>query len=301
MHAAISALDPHPRRELPVLDTHIRFVDAGEGTPIVFLHGNPTSSYLWRNVIPHVADLGRCLAPDLVGFGGSGSAPDGGHRFADHQRYLDAWFDALELEDVVLVLHDWGSALGFSWARRNPGRCRALAYMEALVQPRLWEDFPEARAQIFRALRGEDGERLAREENFFVETVLPKSVLRPLQAAEMKAYRRPFVDMDARLRTLDLARELPIEGAPADVAAEVEAYGQWLAGSPLPKLFIAAEPGALLTGRAKAFCRTWPNQTEVTVPGIHYLQEDSPHGIGEALRAFCLAQGLREMPVSRAG
>ncbi|WP_341679184.1 haloalkane dehalogenase [Niveibacterium sp. SC-1] len=289
MKSGISSQDTHPRRSLPVLDSTIRFVDVGRGSPIVFLHGNPTSSYLWRNIIPHVADLGRCLAPDLIGFGESGKAGERALRFADHQRYLDAWFDALELRDVVLVLHDWGSALGFSWARRHPDRVRALAYMEALVQPRRWEDFPEARASIFRALRGEQGERLVREENFFVETVLPRSVLRPLEEAEMEAYRRPFRLAADRLPTLEFARELPIEGTPADVAREVEAYGQWLASSSLPKLFIAAEPGALLTGGARAFCRTWPRQTEVSVPGIHYLQEDSPQQIGAALRQFCLA------------
>ncbi|SFL18838.1 haloalkane dehalogenase [Lysobacter sp. cf310] len=284
--AEIAAHDPHPRRELDVLGTTLRYVDSGAGDPIVFLHGNPTSSYLWRNVIPHVGDLGRCLAPDLVGMGGSGASADGGYRFADHARHLDVWFDALALERVVLVLHDWGSALGFDWARRHPERVQAIAYMEALVQPRRWEDFPDGRDRIFRALRSEDGERLVREHNFFVEQVLPRSVLRTLSEDEMDAYRAPFRAPEARDPTLVWARELPIEDSPADVAACVEANAQWLAWSPIPKLFVNAEPGALLTGRARRFCRSWLNQREVTVPGIHYLQEDAPDEIGRALRDF---------------
>jgi haloalkane dehalogenase len=186
----------------------------------------------------------------------------------------------------VLVLHDWGSALGFRWARRNPGRVQGIAYMEALVQPRRWADFPNGRDQIFRALRSEQGERLVHEENFFVEKVLPKSVLRTLSDAEMETYRSPFREREARHPTLAWARELPIDGSPADVVAEVEAYGAWLARSTVPKLFINAEPGALLTGRARTFCRTWLNQTEITVQGIHYVQEDSPREIGLALRRF---------------
>ena len=263
------------------------YVDAGSGDPIVFLHGNPTSSYLWRNIIPHVATLGRCLAPDLVGMGNSSPAPSGHYRFRDHARYLDGWFEAMNLRaGVILVVHDWGSALGFDWARRHADRVRGIAYMEALVQPRRWDDFAGGRDRIFRALRSEDGERLVREDNFFVETVLPKSVLRQLGPAEMDAYRRPFVDPEARTPTLAWARELPIDGAPADVVAVVEAYGKWLAACPIPKLFINSEPGALLTGRAREFCRSWPNQREVTVPGIHYVQEDSPNEIGRALHAF---------------
>jgi haloalkane dehalogenase len=291
----ISPVDAHPRRKLKVLDTTMSYVDAGNGDPIVFLHGNPTSSYLWRNIIPHAAVLGRCLAPDLVGMGDSACAPDGSYRFRDHARYLDAWFEALELRDsVILVVHDWGSALGFDWARRHPHRVRAIAYMEALVQPRRWEDFPAGRERIFRALRSEQGERLVREENFFVETVLPKSVLRPLRPAEMEAYRRPFLQPAARTPTLAWARELPIDGVPPDVVAVVEAYAAWLAASAMPKLFVNAEPGALLTGRAREFCRKWPNQREVTVPGIHYVQEDSPHQIGAALHAFLQRINVRE-------
>ncbi len=284
---AISAADPHPRRRVRVLDTEMSYAEAGSGDPIVFLHGNPTSSYLWRNIIPHVASLGRCLAPDLPGMGASGPMPGGGYRFADHARYLDAWFEALDLQDkVILVLHDWGSALGFHWARRHPQRVQALAYMEAIVQPRQWEDFPDGRDAVFRALRSEQGERMILEQNFFIETVLPRSVLRRLGETEMEAYRAPFRTPASRLPTLVWPRQLPIAGEPADVVDAVEAYGRWLSRSELPKLCISAEPGAVMRGRALEFCRGWPNQREVSVRGIHYVQEDSPQEIGGALRGF---------------
>jgi haloalkane dehalogenase len=280
------ARDPHPRRSVPVLDSTISYVDTGTGKPVVFLHGNPTSSYLWRNIIPFVSGSARCLAPDLIGMGRSGKPTACAYRFADHARHLDAWFDALDLRDVVLVLHDWGSALGFHWARRHADRVAAIAYMEALVQPRLWSDFAHGRDAIFRALRSDAGERMVLDDNFFIEAVLPKSILRPLSAPEMDAYRAPFAEREARRPTLVFPRELPIEGEPADVAAIVEAYGAWMAANDLPKLFVNAEPGALLTGRARDFCRGWKNQREVTVEGIHYIQEDSPREIGVALRDF---------------
>jgi haloalkane dehalogenase len=217
--------------------------------------------------------------------GRSGTSPDRAYRFADHARYLDAWFDALGLTDrVVLVVHDWGSALGFHWARRHAERVQGIAYMEAIVQPRRWEDFPNGRDAMFRALRSEKGERMVLDENFFIETVLPNSIVRRLSDEEMAAYRAPFAEREQRWPTLVWPRELPIAGEPADVVKVVEDYGAWLAESPIPKLFVAAEPGALLTGRAREFCRTWPNQQEVTVKGIHYIQEDSPFEIGHALK-----------------
>ncbi|SFS17616.1 haloalkane dehalogenase [Dyella sp. OK004] len=285
--ASIPSHDPHPRRRVRVLDSEISYVDVGRGDPIVFLHGNPTSSYLWRNIIPALSGLGRCLAPDLVGMGRSVPSPTGSYRFADHSSYLDAWFDALGLQsNVVLVLHDWGSALGFHRTRRFPQQIQAIAYMEAIVQPRLWSDFPAGRDLMFRALRSTAGDAMVMEQNFFIETVLPKSILRPMHGEDMAAYRAPFATSESRLPTLVWPRELPIEGEPADVVTAVEQYGQWMAQSSLPKLFISAEPGAVLTGRARAFCRTWPNQHEVTVPGIHYIQEDAPFEIGLALRQF---------------
>jgi haloalkane dehalogenase len=283
----LSRIDTQPRRRVPVLDTEMSYVEVGIGDPIVFLHGNPTSSYLWRNIIPFLAEQGRCLAPDLVGMGQSGKSPAGAYRFADHARYLDAWFEALNLtRDIVLVLHDWGSALGFHRTRRFPEQVQAIAYMEAIVQPRRWEDFPQGRDAMFRALRSEKGEQMVLDENFFVETVLPKSIVRKITEDEMEAYRAPFRDREARRPTLVWPRELPIDGEPADIVAMVEDYGAWLAQSTLPKLFVNAEPGAMLTGRARAFCRTWPNQREATVKGIHYVQEDSPTEIGLALRDF---------------
>ncbi len=282
----ISAADPHPRKTVRALDTFMSTVDTGSGAPIVFLHGNPTWSYLWRNIIPHVSDCGRCLAPDLVGMGQSGKSPTRAYRFVDHARYLDAWFSALDLNNIVLVLHDWGSALGFHWAFRHREKVRAIAYMEAIVQPRRWEDFPAGRDAIFRALRSEQGERMVLDENFFVDVVLPRSIIRKLSEEEMAAYRAPYQDREARLPTLVWPRELPIDGAPADVVAIVETYGEWLSGSRLPKLFTSAEPGAILVGRGRDFCRSWPNQREVTVEGIHFIQEDSPDKIGVALREF---------------
>jgi haloalkane dehalogenase len=289
MTKTISAADPHPRRRLRVLDTEMSYVDTGQGDPIVFLHGNPTSSYLWRNIVPHVGDLGRCLAPDLVGMGQSGEAAGGAYRFVDHARYLDAWFETLGLtSDVTLVLHDWGSALGFWRACRHPRQVRAIAYMEAIVAPRRWEDFPPGRDRTFRALRSPEGERLVTEQNIFVETVLPERIMRKLSATEMEAYRRPFARPGKRAPTLAWPRELPIAGEPADVVATVERYGAWLAQAPLPKLFINAEPGSLLIGPPREFCRRWPNQREITVPGIHFIQEDAPHEIGTALREFLI-------------
>ncbi len=283
----ISAIDTHPRHRVRVLDSEMSYVDTGQGDPIVFLHGNPTSSYLWRNIIPYLSGHGRCLAPDLIGMGQSEKSPARAYRFVDHARYLDAWFEALGLtRNVTLVLHDWGSALGFYRAFRHPEQIKAIAYMEAILQPRRWTDWPNGRDALFRAMRSAEGERLVLDENFFIETVLPKSILRQLSAQEMDAYRAPFRQRDSRLPLLLWPRELPIEGDPADVVAIVEQYGQWLATSNLPKLFIAAEPGSLLVGRALDFCRCWPNQREVTVHGIHFIQEDAPDEIGAALADF---------------
>lgn len=287
----MTSVDNHPRKQVAIGGSYISYVDEGTGTPIVFLHGNPTSSYLWRNIIPHVVNKGRCLAPDLIGMGRSGKSPSGSYSFVDHSRYLDEWFDALGLDQVHLVLHDWGSALGFYWAFRNPQRVRSISYMEAIVQPRKWDDFPPGRDGLFRALRSEKGEDMIFESNFFIETVLPKSVIRTLSPEEMNAYRKPFETKESRLPTLIFPRELPIDGEPAAIAHIVQQYGDWLAQSTLPKLLITADPGALLVGRALDFCRTWPHQQEVTVKGIHYIQEDSADEIGEAVAGFITALG----------
>jgi haloalkane dehalogenase len=270
-----------------LLETEISYVDTGAGEPVVFLHGNPTSSYLWRNVIPHVEGLGRCLAPDLVGMGDSGAAPDGSYRFVDHARYLDAWFEALGLTNVTLVVHDWGSALGFYWAYRHPERVRGIAYMEAVVRPLTWEEWRDESRQIFQDLRSEAGEEMVLEKNLFIEGILPSAVLRDLTEEEMNVYRRPYLEPgESRRPTLTWPRELPINGEPEDVVSIVDDYSKWLAQSDVPKLFVNAEPGAILTGSQREFCRTWPNQEEVTVRGAHFVQEDSPHEIGEAVATF---------------
>lgn len=287
MSKPISAADAYERHRIALLETEISYVDTGAGEPVVFLHGNPTSSYLWRNVIPHVEGLGRCLAPDLVGMGDSGAAPDGSYRFVDHARYLDAWFEALGLTNVTLVVHDWGSALGFYWAYRHPERVRGIAYMEAVVRPLTWEEWRDESRQIFQDLRSEAGEEMVLEKNLFIEGILPSAVLRDLTEEEMNVYRRPYLEPgESRRPILTWPRELPINGEPEDVVSIVDDYSKWLAQSDVPKLFVNAEPGAILTGSQREFCRTWPNQEEVTVRGVHFVQEDSPHEIGEAVATF---------------
>jgi haloalkane dehalogenase len=282
-----------------VFDRNMAYVDTApgghpSGRTIVLLHGNPTSSYLWRNVIPHLEGLGRCIAPDLIGMGDSDKLPDSGpqrYTFADHRRHLDALFVGLGLTaagGIVLVVHDWGSALGFDWASRHPAAVDGIAYMEAIVAPVTWDDWPENAKGIFQAFRSPKGEELILERNYFVEKVLPLSVLTPLSDEVMAEYRRPFEQAgEDRRPTLTWPRQIPIDGEPADVVADVEAYGKWLASddSP-PKLFINADPGSILVGRQREFCRSWPNQTEVTVPGLHFIQEDSADAIGEAVAGF---------------
>ncbi len=282
----ISAVDAQPRRRVKVLDTEMSYVDTGVGKPIVFLHGNPTSSYLWRNIIPYASGLGRCLAPDLVGMGQSGNPPTRSYRFVDHARYLDAWFEALELtNDVILVIHDWGSALGFHRATRFPDQVAAIAYMEAIALPLRWEEFGEA-GNIFKALRSNAGEEMILGQNFFVETILRRSVIRELSDEEMTRYRAPFREREDRLPTLVWPRQIPIDGEPQDVTEICERYGAFLSRSLIPKLLVLGDPGAIVTGRTRDFCRTWPNQREITVKGRHFLQEDSPHEIGAALAEF---------------
>ena len=283
----ISAADWYERRRLRVLDSHIAYVEVGVGDPIVLLHGNPTSSYLWRNVIARLDGAGRCLAPDLIGMGRSGKAPAGSYRLADHVRYLDAWFEALDLSRVTLVVHDWGSALGFHWARRHPGRVKALVYMEAIVRPLTWAEWPEAARKVFQGMRSPAGEDMVLNKNVFVERILPASVLRGLTQEEMERYREPFRHPgESRRPTLTWPREIPIEGEPADVVALVNDYARWLSNTPIPKLFINANPGSILVGLQREFCRAWPNQQEVTVKGSHFVQEDSPAEIGDAIARF---------------
>jgi haloalkane dehalogenase len=286
MEADVSPRSLAELRRVPVLDSHMTYVEVGSGDPIVFLHGNPTSSYLWRNVMPHLEGSGRCLAPDLIGMGGSGPAEGGSYRFVDHRRYLDAWLGAVGVAaDVTLVAHDWGSALAFDWARRHPDDVRGIAYMEAIVCPVTWDDWPEAARQIFQAMRSEAGETIILEKNVFVERILPSAVLRELTEEEMAVYRAPFAEPgESRRPTLTWPREIPVDGEPPDMVEIVTAYGEWLASSEVPKLLVNADPGSILVGRPREFARSWPNQKEVTVKGSHFIQEDSPHEIGEAVR-----------------
>lgn len=286
----ISTAEP-PKKHVTIHGKRMAYVEMGTGDPIVFLHGNPTSSYLWRNIIPHVQDLGRCLAPDLIGMGDSAkldNAGPGAYRFVDHRRYLDALLDQLGVHhNVTLVVHDWGSALGFDWANRRRKALKGVCYMEAIVRPVTWEEWPDEARGVFQGFRSENGEAMVLEKNVFVERVLPGSVIRPLSDEEMRVYRRPFAKAgEDRRPTLTWPREIPIDGEPKDVVGIAQAYSDWLAHSAVPKLFVNAEPGAILTGPQREFCRAWPNQTEVTVKGSHFIQEDSPHEIGEALRSW---------------
>ena len=270
------------------------YVEMGDGDPIVFQHGNPTSSFLWRNIMPQLADLGRCIAVDLIGMGDSDKLDDSGpdsYRYVEHREYLFAAWEQLGISDnVTLVVHDWGSALGFDWAQRHPDNLRGIAYMEAIVQPMRWDDWPEVIQPLFRGFRSDAGESMVLDKNVFVERVLPGSVLRDLRDDEMDAYRRPYLHAgEDRRPTLTWPRQIPLDGEPADVVEVVAAYADWLAGSEVPKLFVNAEPGAILTGAQREFCRTFPAQTEVTVAGSHFIQEDSPDEIAAAIREWLVA------------
>jgi haloalkane dehalogenase len=282
--------DHLPRRRVKVLDTEISYVDTGSGEPVVFLHGNPTWSYQWRNIIPYLSANRRCLAPDFVGMGWSGKSPDKAYRFVDQARYMDAWFEALQLtKNVTCVGHDWGGPIAFYRARRYPGQIKAIAYYETIILPRRWEDYTGDRARRFQQFRSPEGERLVLDENMFLETSLPGGIIRKLSDEEMEAYHAPYRDRERRLPTLVWPRELPIEGEPADVVAIVEANAKWLSASAnLPKLFIDGDPGTTISGRVREFCRSLPSQREVTVKGLHHLQDDSPGEMGKALRDFVM-------------
>ena len=283
----ISAAEP-TKQMISVKGKSMAYVEMGEGDPIIFQHGNPTSSYLWRNVMPHLADQGRCIAIDLIGMGDSDKLDGAGadsYTFMQHREYLDGALQALGVEqNVTWVIHDWGSALGFDWANRHRDVVKGIAYMEWIVRPVSWAEWPEAARGVFQGFRSEAGEEMVLEKNTFIERVLPGSIMRELSAEEMEVYRRPFQNKgEDRRPTLSWPRQIPIDGEPADVVDIVQDYADWLSAAQLPKLFINAEPGAILTGPQREFCRSWPNQTEVTVSGSHFIQEDSPHEIGKAI------------------
>ncbi|WP_456750537.1 haloalkane dehalogenase [Bradyrhizobium sp. USDA 4461] len=266
--------------------------EVGTGNPLLFLHGNPTSSYLWRDVIPEVASAGRVIVPDLIGMGDSGKLSDAGpetYTFLTHSRYLDAFIEQVvgSSKPVVLVVHDWGSALGFHWANRNRGMVRGIAYMEAIVRPfEDWSEWNAEAASIFQGFRSDKGESMILDRNLFIERVLPGSVLRKLTEQEMAEYRRPFLIREDRWPMLTWPRQIPIADAPPEVAALASRYAKWMSQNLVPKLFVNADPGAILIGRVREFCRTWPNQTEITVPGSHFLQEDSGRQIGQAILSW---------------
>jgi haloalkane dehalogenase len=292
----ISAEERYQKKTVRVHGRSMSYLEVGSGNPIVFLHGNPTSSYLWRNVIPHLEGRGRCIAPDLIGMGDSDKLGESGadrYRFVEHRRYLDGLLDALGVRQrVTFVIHDWGSALGFDWANRHRDAALGIAYMEAIVRPLTWAEWPEAATAVFQGFRSPAGEAMVLENNVFVERVLPGSVLRGLGETEMNVYRRPYSEPGENRRpTLTWPRELPLDGEPADVVEIAQAYADWLSVSPVPKLFVNAEPGAILIGAQREFCRGWPNQTEVTVPGSHFIQEDSPDQIGDAIATWYGALG----------
>jgi haloalkane dehalogenase len=286
------------KETVDVLDSRMAFHERGAGAPILFLHGNPTSSYLWRDVIPELEGRGRLIAPDLIGMGDSGKLPDAGpdtYRFVRHRNYLAAFIESVigPTENILLVIHDWGSALGFDWANHHRDRVRGIVYMEGIVRPIAgWEEWRAQARPIFQGFRSDSGENLILDRNMFVERVLPGSVLRRLSDAEMAEYRKPFLLREHRWPTLTWPRQIPIAGEPADVVAIVADYAAWMAANDLPKLFVNAEPGAILTGPVREFCRGWKNQHEVTVPGSHFIQEDSGPAIGKAIAAWMTAHSL---------
>ena len=279
------------KQKISINNKNIAYVESGSGDPIIFLHGNPTSSYLWRNITPHLESQGRCICIDLIGMGDSDKLdnPDeNSYQFEEHYHYVNAAIESLTNgENITFVIHDWGSALGFNWCYHNPDSIKGIAYMEAIVKEMTWEDWRDEAKGIFQGFRSDAGESLVLEKNYFVEKVLPGAIIRRLSDEEIEEYRRPFINPgEDRRPTLSWPREIPIEGQPANVCEIVNQYAEWMQTNDIPKLFINAEPGAITTGRIRDFCRSWKNQTEVTVKGIHFIQEDSPDDIGKAISTW---------------
>lgn len=279
------------RKSVDVLESQMSYLDTGKvagDKTVVFLHGNPTAAFLWRAIIPHVQPLARCVAPDLLGMGHSGKEPEHLYRFVDHYEYLSEFFDKVVPEGPVnLVIHDWGSALGFHWANEHRRRMESITYMEAIVATvNSWSEWPEESRNIFQALRSPAGEEMILEKNFFVERLLPLSIMRELTPEEMDEYRLPYKEPGkSRMPLLTWPREIPIEQRPADVTSIVHNYRQWLATDEIPKLYVDAEPG-VFAPFIRQMVKNWPNQKSVTVKGLHFLQEDSPDEIGQAIAEF---------------
>jgi len=284
----ISPAFPFESRFVTVHGSRMHYVEQGAGDPILFLHGNPTSSYLWRNVIPHLSPLGRCVAPDLIGMGKS-DKPDIEYRFFDHSRYVDGFIEALGLRNITLVIHDWGSALGFYYAMRHESNVKGIAFMEAIVRPLSWDEWPEQARQVFQGFRTPGvGEQMILEQNMFVEAVLPGAILRKLSDEEMARYREPFPDPASRKPVWRWPNEIPIDGQPEDVVQAAQAYSDWLKKTPLPKLLLYAQPGAIMRNLVGWCQESFPNLKSVDIgPGVHFLQEDHPHEIGEAVAEWC--------------
>ena len=283
---------PYANKKTMVINEKVMsYIDEGEGDAIIFQHGNPTSSYLWRNIMPHMEGKGRLIACDLIGMGDSeklsSSGPDS-YTYFEQRDFLFQLLEKLNIgNNVIFVIHDWGSALGFDWSYQNQERVQGIAYMEAIVRPVSWDEWPENATRVFQGFRSDAGESMVLEKNIFIERVLPSTIMRELTDAEMDEYRRPFSNSgEDRRPTLSWPRQIPIQGEPKEVVEVVQNYSEWLSSSDLPKLFINADPGSILIGNQREFCRSWPNQTEVTVKGLHFLQEDSPAEIGKAISSF---------------
>ena len=279
------------KKKITINKKTMSYIDEGEGDAIIFQHGNPTSSYLWRNIMPHLEGQGRLIACDLIGMGDSEKLSDSGKDSYSYFEQRDFLFELIEKlnvgNNVIFVIHDWGSALGFDWSYQNKGRVQGIAYMEAIVRPVSWDEWPENATRVFQGFRSDAGESMVLEKNIFIERVLPSTIMRELTDAEMDEYRRPFLNSgEDRRPTLSWPRQIPIQGEPKEVVEVVQNYSEWLSSSDLPKLFINADPGSILIGNQREFCRSWPNQTEVTVKGLHFLQEDSPEEIGKAISSF---------------
>ena len=282
----ISVREPQ-KKNINVLGKKMTYVDRGEGDPIIFQHGNPASSYLWRNIIPYLENQGRCIAIDLIGMGDSDKLTDNGNNtYSYHiqKQYFDKCLKELEIrENITFVIHDWGSALGFNWAYEHQESVKGICYMEAIVKKISWEDWPKDAKSIFQGFRSDAGEDLILKKNLFIEGVLPNAIIRNLTETEMDIYRKPFLKEIDRRPTLDWPRQIPINNEPEDVCKIVDDYSSWMSINEIPKLFINADPGSILTGKQREFCRKWKNQQELTVKGNHFIQEDSPNEIGEAI------------------
>ena len=282
----ISAREPE-KKNINVLGKKMTYVDKGEGDQIIFQHGNPASSYLWRNIIPYLENQGRCIAIDLIGMGDSDKLTDNGNNtYSYHiqKQYFDKCLEELEIkENITFVIHDWGSALGFNWAYEHQESVKGICYMEAIVKKISWEDWPKDAKSIFQGFRSDAGEDLILKKNLFIEGVLPNAIIRHLTETEMDIYRKPFLKEIDRRPTLDWPRQIPINNEPEEVCKIVDDYSSWMSINEIPKLFINADPGSILTGKQREFCRKWKNQQELTVKGNHFIQEDSPNEIGEAI------------------